>query len=85
MDAATNAPLAGVFVLIKGQELRSSRTSADGSFTLENLSSGEGTLALLARGVRTGQRPVKLVPGQSLDVGDIPFESPRAPDAGVPR
>ncbi|ATB36207.1 hypothetical protein CYFUS_001621 [Cystobacter fuscus] len=84
VDAATNVPLAGVFVLIRGQALRSSRTSADGRFTLENLSSGEDSLEFLASGVRLGQRPVKLVPGQSLDVGDIPVESRRAPDAGVP-
>ncbi|EPX58722.1 hypothetical protein D187_003683 [Cystobacter fuscus DSM 2262] len=81
VDAATNAPLARAFVFLKEQRYRASSTRADGRFTLEDLSSGEGTLEFQVRGLPHGHHPVTLVPGQLLDVGDIPIESRRASGA----
>ncbi|WP_187345370.1 carboxypeptidase regulatory-like domain-containing protein [Cystobacter ferrugineus] len=83
VDAATNAPLAGAFVRLKEQEEYFFKTAVDGRFSLKDLSPGEGTLEIRAPLDGVGERQVKLVRGQTLDVGDVPVR--QTPGNGAPR
>ncbi|WP_395845264.1 carboxypeptidase regulatory-like domain-containing protein [Cystobacter fuscus] len=82
VDATTNAPLAHAALRLKEQQEFFVETTVDGRFALKDLSPGEGTLEIFA-GSEPNEHRVKLVRGQTLDVGDVPVRRP--PDDDAPR
>jgi hypothetical protein len=84
VDAATKEPVAGAIVLI--EEERSpgppEGTTPDGRFALEAVFPGARTLVIIGGQSRGFERkPVTLVEGQTLDVGDILLGPPPTPPA----
>lgn len=77
VDATTKAPITEAVVMVEGDiaPTPDHRPAADGSFALQGLSAGAHTLLILARPRAMSRRPVTLVEGQVLDLGDIPLTS----------
>lgn len=74
VDATTKAPVSGAIVFIEKDRLPSpdSGTTSDGRFSLEGVAPGERTLVVVGGPSRRFERrPVTLVEGQVLEVGDI--------------
>jgi membrane-associated protease RseP (regulator of RpoE activity) len=86
MDAATKAPVAGAFVFIDGERPSTpdDGTAADGRFVIEGVTAGPRTLIIASGPSRaTERRPVTLVEGQALDLGDIALGPPRATPGSI--
>jgi len=86
VDAATKAPISEAMVFIEGDRSPNpdNATTADGRFTMEGVTPGERTLVIMggpARGV--DRRPVMLVEGQVLDLGDIELREPTVPPGTI--
>jgi hypothetical protein len=82
VDAATKEPVAGVIAFIEegGPPGPPEGTTPDGRFALERVSPGARTLVIVGGRSRSVERkPVTLVEGQTLDVGDILLGSPPTP------
>ena len=82
VEATTQAPLADALVFIEGERPSPSNdgTTQDGRFLLDGVTAGQRTLVIFAGPGRAPERrPVTLLEGQVLDLGDIPLASPRPP------
>jgi hypothetical protein len=86
LDAATKAPISEAMVFIDGDRSPNpdNATTGDGRFTVEGVTPGERTLVIIggpARGV--DRRPVTLVEGQVLDLGDIELREATVPPGSI--
>jgi hypothetical protein len=80
VDATTKAPVSGAIVFVEDE--RAARpddgTAADGRFSLEGMTPGARALVILGGPSRSFERkPVTLVEGQVLEMGDIELSPPR--------
>jgi hypothetical protein len=86
VDAATKAPISEAMVFIEGERPPNpdNATTGDGRFALEGATPGERTLVIMggpSRGM--DRRPVTLVEGQVLDLGDIELREPTVPPGSI--
>ncbi|MFL5347186.1 MAG: carboxypeptidase regulatory-like domain-containing protein [Hyalangium sp.] len=84
VDATTKAPITEALVMVEGENPRTldDEVAADGHFALQGLSPGEHTLLIMARPRGMERRPVTLVEGQVLDLGDIALSAAPRPPPG---
>lgn len=74
LGADDNAPLNGANVVIKALRLGAA-ADAQGRFTLEQVPAGTHVLSISYLGFATGEQPVSVSAGQTLDLGDIRLEA----------